>query len=152
MKRRIPLPQAALIAAVIFADTASKEWALAVLKDAEPIVVAPILRLVYVENTGVAFGLLAGGSRWLLVALALGLSAFLVYYMRQAANAAEKWGCALMLSGAIGNMADRVRFGYVVDFIDAHVAGYHWPAFNVADISISCGAMLFIYAMLRAKR
>ena len=141
------------VVGILIADIASKQWATAILKNDAPIVWLPLLQLVYVENTGIAFGIFAGsGGRWLLVVLALLLSAALLYHMRQTADQCEKWACALIVAGALGNVIDRWRFGYVVDFIDVHWGGYHWPAFNVADTAISSGALLFAYRLLLRRQ
>lgn len=141
--------------ALFVADIVSKHWALTFLRDAPPLVVLPVLRFVYAENSGAAFGIFAGGgalARWLLIALALILCAVLGYVASQSRDAREKWACALVLAGAAGNIADRLRFGHVIDFIDVHLAHYHFPAFNIADTAITAGAALFIYTLLTAKK
>ena len=147
-QRREGLVLAAVAAAIIVADIATKQWALAALKNQSAYVLLPVLRLVYVENTGVAFGMLGDSSRWFLIAVALILMVILLYYLSRAAHAGERWACVLMLSGALGNTFDRLLFGYVIDFIDVHWQQYHYPAFNVADIAISLGGLCFAYFIL----
>ena len=143
-----------LAVCIVVADINSKNWVVAALKYEKPIDLLPILRLVYVENTGTAFGLFANDSevgRWLLVALTGGISIVLLTLLWQAASKIEMAAAALMVGGAVGNIYDRVLYGYVVDFIDAHWQGVHWPAFNVADIAISVGAVLFACVLLRGN-
>ncbi|NRB70774.1 MAG: lipoprotein signal peptidase [Xanthomonadales bacterium] len=106
------------------------------------------------HNTGAAFSFLAnagGWQRWFLTGLALLISVMLVLWITRLRRDERLLGLALalVLSGALGNVIDRLRFGYVVDFIDVHVAGYHWPAFNVADAAISCGIILLLLDALR---
>ena len=143
----------ALAGAVAAADVWSKQWAVRTLKDAAPVEVAPFLRFVYVENTGAAFGILAGGgARWFLLAVALALCIGLAVFLWRSSHAGERLAAALIIGGAVGNMHDRLRLGYVVDFIDAHWGGYHWPAFNIADMAISCGAVWFAYLLVMEGR
>ena len=103
-----------------------------------------MLALVYAENPGIAFGQLQeGGSfgRWFLTVLA-GLAAMAVFYYFWRTPRSEDrvlGACALLLAGILGNLTDRVRLGFVVDFILAHAGEYHWPVFNLADASICVG-------------
>lgn len=139
-------PSALLVAGIFLADWASKQWAIAVLHESPPIQLLPFLRLVYVENTGIAFGLFAGYGelgRWLLIASSALLVGVLIYYSRQTQSRWERFAALLIIGGAAGNILDRFRFGYVVDFVDVYIAAYHWPAFNVADMAISIGGVLF---------
>lgn len=108
-------------------------------------IIPGLLDLTFVRNTGASFGLFQGQSS-LLTVLALGAITFLaVYYFRRARN--DAWvavALGLQLGGAIGNVIDRLRYGYVVDFIDFP----RWPTFNVADSSITVGVALLMYALL----
>lgn len=112
----------------------------------------PFFNLALVFNPGAAFSFLsdAGGwQRWFFVALALAVSVWLTLLIRS--HAAERLlplAAALILGGALGNVIDRIRFGAVVDFLDVHAAGWHWPAFNVADAAISLGVALLIWQQL----
>ncbi|MEM1082422.1 MAG: signal peptidase II, partial [Pseudomonadota bacterium] len=106
---------------------------------------------------GAAFSLLAdagGWQRWFFVAIALGISAFLLTWLWQLPHQARALPVALMLllGGAIGNMVDRVRLGYVVDFIDLHARGWHWPAFNIADSAIVIGVIVLLIESLLPPR
>ena len=139
------LGQAAL---VIVLDQFSKLWVLSALKYGERIEVTPFFNLVLVFNPGAAFSFLsdAGGwQRWFFIVLALAVSVWLTLLIRQ--HASERLlplAAALILGGALGNVIDRIRFGAVVDFLDVHAAGWHWPAFNVADSAISVGVVLLV--------
>lgn len=110
-------------------------------------VVNDYFRLINARNDGIAFGLFAGGGQfgvWFFSIIALLLFALLVFCAARSGSIVERSAMALMAGGAIGNVYDRVRFGYVVDFADAHIGDYHWPAFNVADAAISIGALLWM--------
>jgi signal peptidase II len=146
-----------LILLVVAADQWSKEYMLYDLNliRGQSYEVTPFFNLVMVWNQGVSFGMFSGESevtRWVLVvltgALAIGLSIWL-------------WRChdrllvtalGLIVGGAIGNIMDRLRYGAVADFLDVHVAGWHWPAFNVADACICMGvALLLLESIIRKK-
>jgi len=144
-----------IVAGVVLAlDQATKALALAFLAD-QTIAVTPFLNLVLVWNRGVSFGMLAGlGGRgpWLLTGLALLVAAILIVWLCREQRVLTGLALGLVIGGAIGNAIDRIRFGAVVDFLDAHLMGYHWPAFNVSDSAIVIGAGLLILDGLRAGR
>jgi signal peptidase II len=106
------------------------------------------LNLVLVYNKGAAFSMLADAPGWqtpLLIAFALAASAIVgTLIVRNPQKRLFCLGLALILGGALGNLIDRLRFGQVVDFLDVHAMGWHWPAFNVADSAITVGAVLLI--------
>lgn len=140
----------ALAAAIIVLDQATKLWALNALEPYRPVEVLPFFNLTLVFNPGAAFSFLSdadGWQRFFFIAVSLAISAFLVYWLMR--GAAGKQGLTvalgLILGGAIGNVIDRIYLGHVVDFLDFHVAGWHWPAFNLADSTIVCGAGLLIW-------
>ena len=144
--------------ALYFADQASKAWAVKALRFGEErVVIRGFLQLIYTENPGIAFGhLQEGGSfgRWFFVVLA-GAAAIAVFYyfLRTPRNDDRVLGaCALLLAGILGNLTDRVRLGYVVDFIVLHAGDYHWPTFNIADASITIGALLLAYDLVFSHR
>lgn len=116
----------------------------------ESINVMPMFNLTYVHNEGAAFSFLseAGGwQRWFFTIIAVSISGVLLYWLR-ALHASEKLmsiAYSLVLSGAIGNLIDRVSYGYVIDFLDFYYESYRWPAFNIADAAICIGAVLIIY-------
>ena len=116
--------------------------------------IAPFVNLVYAENTGIAFGLFAGGGGRIFLIAAVAAVAAVVAAMlwRRAHRPAEAAAYALLLGGALGNLQDRIRNGHVVDFIDVHAGGWHWPAFNLADSAISGAALLLIATLFRRAR
>ena len=140
--------------AVIALDQATKIAAVKWLDPASSVELAPMLGLVLAYNTGAAFSILstAGGwQRWLFIGLAVAICAFIVHWLRDLPRGARLTPLALslVLGGAAGNVIDRVRIGAVVDFIDFHVGGWHWPAFNVADSAICTGAVLLVVGAFR---
>jgi signal peptidase II len=142
------LPGGLLLAlTVLVLDQATKGLALASLDPYEPVVVTPFFNLVLVWNRGVSFGMLAGHGAWgpwLLTAMAAAIGAFLIVWLWRETRAVTRAALWLVLAGAVGNVIDRLRFGAVVDFLDFHAFGYHWPAFNVADSAIVVGAGLIL--------
>lgn len=114
--------------------------------------------LVLVHNKGAAFSFLssAGGwQRWFFIVLTLAVAVgLLIWLFRLSANLRRLCiGITLILGGAIANLIDRVRFGYVIDFLDVYVKGWHWPAFNVADAAICCGVgLLLLDSFFDAKK
>jgi len=147
------LALAALVAAL---DQLSKFAITRILTVGGNIELAPFFNLVLVHNRGAAFSLLSSASGWqreLFIAIAVIASVWVVYLLRR--HPREPLFClalSLILGGAIGNVIDRVLFGAVIDFLDFHVGGYHWPAFNVADSAITCGAALLIWDSLRSGK
>lgn len=113
------------------------------------IAVTPFFNLVHVHNTGAAFSLLAdqaGWQRWFFVGVALAATGLILWWLAGTrGRAAFCIALALILGGALGNLIDRLAYGHVIDFIDLHIAGWHWPAFNVADAAITVGAALLIW-------
>ncbi|CAB1368036.1 prolipoprotein signal peptidase (signal peptidase II) [Denitratisoma oestradiolicum] len=154
MRARL-FPWYALAAAVVAADQVTKAWVLAVLRLGEGMVLTPFFNLVLVFNRGAAFSFLAsaeGWQRWFFVVLALVISVGIVIAMRKAA--ANRWllaALALVLGGALGNVIDRLIYGAVVDFLDFHAAGWHWPAFNLADSAICVGIVLLLWQEFKHK-
>ena len=142
---------------VYLMDQASKAWAVRRLRFEDRTIIRGALDLVYAENRGIAFGQLQEGGafgRWFFVVLATGAAvAVLFYFFRTPRNDDRILGaCALLLAGILGNLTDRVRLGFVIDFIMLHAGSYHWPTFNVADASITFGALLLAYDLIFAGR
>ena len=136
---------------VIVLDQVSKTWVQGVFVPYESLQVLPVFNLVLVFNEGAAFSFLddAGGwQRWFFIVLACGVSVALALWLSKLdpRERIEAWGIGLVIGGAVGNVIDRLLLGKVVDFLDFHWAGHHWPAFNVADIAISCGVALLLLA------
>ena len=138
----------ALSAGIVLADQVTKWAVLAHFAHGERREVTAFLNLVLVYNKGAAFSMFADAPGWqtpLLIAFALGAAGIVSYLiLRNPAKRLLCLGLALILGGALGNLIDRVRFGHVVDFLDFHALGWHWPAFNVADSGITIGALLLI--------
>ncbi len=153
-----PIIYLAVSAFILLADQLTKAWAVGALKVRDSItVINGFLDFVYAENPGIAFGQFQeGGSfgRWLLAALAAAaITVIFVYFLRQRQYASRLTlaACALLLGGITGNLIDRVRFGYVIDFIFVHAGDYGWPVFNIADASICAGAALLAYEAFFTK-
>lgn len=133
---------------ILVLDQASKAWMLYdVLDPPRVIPITGFFNLVVVWNRGVSFGLFSAESAWgpfVLSGLALAISVALVFWLRRVDHRPLAVAIGLVLGGAIGNVVDRVRFKAVFDFLDFHVFGYHWPAFNVADSAITVGVVLIV--------
>jgi signal peptidase II len=139
----------ALAAAIVAADQLTKLAVLAYFSNRVPREeITGFFNLVLVYNKGAAFSFLASAPGWqtpLLAGFALVASVILGWLIvRDARKRLFCLGLALILGGALGNLIDRLRFGHVVDFLDFHALGWHWPAFNVADSGITVGAVLLI--------
>ena len=139
----------------VLLDQISKWVVLGTLQPGETRYVAPFWTWVLTFNPGAAYSFLsdAGGWQlWFFTLLALGVSGWIVVMLRQHRNEFRlSLALTLVLGGAVGNVIDRLRFGAVVDFIQWHVAGYYWPAFNLADSAICLGAALLLLDQLRSK-
>ena len=139
---------------IILLDQLSKWVVLGTLQPGDSRYVAPFWNWVLTFNPGAAFSFLsdAGGwQRWFFTVLALGVSGWIVVLLRRHCNEFRlSLALTMVLGGALGNVIDRVRFGAVVDFIQWHVAGYYWPAFNVADSAITVGAIFLVFSQLTA--
>ena len=137
---------------IIALDQFSKWIVLKNISLGETIYVAPFWNWVLAFNPGAAFSLLAdqpGWQRWLFSVLALAVAGWVAVMLRQ--HPQQKLlslALTLVMGGALGNVIDRIRFGAVVDFVQWHVAGYYWPAFNVADSAITIGAILLVIEQL----
>ncbi|GGB25437.1 MULTISPECIES: signal peptidase II [Rhodobacterales] len=107
--------------------------------------VFPGFNLVFHRNTGVSFGMLGDVSPFILVALALVIAAWIAVLAFRTERSSDAVGYGLILGGAIGNVADRVRFGGVTDFLDFYIGETHWPAFNLADTAIFCGVVVLLF-------
>jgi signal peptidase II len=139
----------ALSAAIVAVDQLTKWLVLGYFENRYPRVeLTGFFNLVLVFNKGAAFSLFAQAAGWqtpLLAAFALAAAVIVsVLIVRNPGRGLLCLGLALILGGALGNLIDRVRFGHVVDFLDFHALGWHWPAFNVADSAISVGAVILI--------
>jgi signal peptidase II len=119
-------------------------------------VVENFFHLTYVRNKGAAFGIFADSAVRVpfLISVSLVASLGILWYLGKLRDSQvlTNFALSLIFGGAVGNLIDRVRFGEVIDFLDAHWYQYHWPAFNVADSAISVGVALLLIDMLREER
>jgi signal peptidase II len=142
---------------VLAADQASKYWVLHIihLPELGSIAILPVLNLTFVENRGITFGLLNSGGGFAaaaLAAVALAVVVGLGIWLRRAETALVAGALGAICGGAIGNVLDRARLGYVVDFIHAHVGDWSWYVFNVADAAIVCGVAALVLDSLIGRR
>jgi signal peptidase II len=141
---------------VIVLDQATKFLASGMLILHDPVALLPFFNLTLMHNTGAAFSFLAGASgwqRWFFTVLAVIVSIVLVVWLRRL-QPQEKWmaaALALVLGGAVGNLIDRLMYGYVVDFIQLYYKDWYYPAFNIADSAITVGAVMLVIDTLRSK-
>ena len=141
-------------AVVLVLDQVTKVWAVDALLGKAPIVVVPgFFDFSLVYNTGAAFGLLADAHGWqntFFIVVAVAVSAFILWSLARSkpGEAQSAVALALIFGGAIGNVIDRVRQGYVVDFVHWFYGNWHWPTFNIADAAISVGAVLLVLDIL----
>jgi len=143
---------------IILLDQLTKAWITMTLRVHEGFsVVDGFFNIVHVRNPGAAFGFLAGASpafrSFFFIAVTAAAILIILQYLRKARieDLSLIVALALIVAGAVGNLIDRVRFGEVVDFLDVYIGTYHWPAFNVADSAITCGAILLAMILLRRK-
>ncbi len=154
------LPQASsskwyvlLALGVLIADQMTKWWAQMSLPMAQAIKVTDFLNWFLIYNPGAAFSLLSqadGWQRWFFTVIGIVAAVVIIWLLQK--NTHDRPFClalSLILGGAIGNVLDRLLYGAVVDFIDVHYDGWHWPAFNIADSAISIGATLIVINEIR---
>jgi signal peptidase II len=146
-----------LSALVVALDQGTKWMAEAALDPYLPVPLVPSFNLTLMYNEGAAFSFLAGAGgwqRWFFAGLAALVTIALGVWLHRlmATERATALGIALVMGGAVGNLIDRILTGRVVDFIDVYYAGWHWPAFNLADSAITLGVALLLVATLREGR
>lgn len=140
---------------VLVLDQASKLWIVSAFELYESYDLIPHLRLFYVHNTGAAFSFLSqadGWQRWFFAAIAIAASVLVFVWLKRlhAGQLRLALGLSLILGGALGNLIDRLMYGYVIDFIDAYYGSWHWPVFNLADSAITLGVILVLLDALLA--
>ena len=144
--------------AVFFVDQTTKALAVRRLRFGDDVALIPgFLNLAYAQNTGVAFSMLddhGDPGRWGLSSVALIAAGLVLYFIWRTPRSDDRilGALALLLAGIIGNVTDRIRLGFVIDFIDVQFGAWHYPTFNVADIAVCCGAGLLIIDMFLTKR
>lgn len=137
-----------IAAIVVLLDQLSKITLSRLLAYGQSEYITSFFNLVMVYNKGAAFSFLAdqqGWQRYFFAGISFAASLLIIWMLRR--NPSQKLFCSalsLILGGAIGNLIDRLAYGHVIDFLDVHIAGWHWPAFNVADSAITIGAVLFV--------
>jgi signal peptidase II len=138
---------------VVILDQLTKQMIVARFQYGEVHFVTSWFNLVLAHNTGAAFSFLANAGGWqrgFFITVTLIITGVLLWMLRD--HKGNRWmalALALVIGGAIGNLIDRVLYGYVVDFVQWHAGGYHWPAFNVADSAISLGAVMLVVDSFR---
>jgi signal peptidase II len=146
----------AVAGVVVVLDQLAKYAITRTIDHAQIIEITPFFNLVLWHNTGAAFSFLAGAAGWqrlFFCAIAAVASVWIIVLLRS--HAREPLFCmalSLILGGALGNLIDRIWLGAVTDFLDFHAMGWHFPAFNVADAAITCGAALIVMDSLRTPR
>ena len=144
-RRRRPTAWGLAAAVLVFAaDQASKLWVLAA-HAGLPVEVAPFFNIVLVWNRGVSFGLFGAAGPLLLAAIGAAVAGVLVVWMLRSARRFEALALGAVAGGAAGNILDRLTRGAVVDFLDFHIGGWHWYAFNLADSAITVGVAMLLF-------
>jgi len=146
-----------VVAAIVIAfDQATKITIERLFEFGDSTPITSFFNLVLTYNKGAAFSFLSAASGWqgtLFMVVGIAASAFIVWLLtRHGKQKLFSTALALILGGALGNVIDRLAYGHVIDFLDFHLGGWHWPAFNVADSAIVCGAALLIVDELRRMR
>ncbi len=139
--------------AVILLDQVTKQIVFTRLSLYEVVPLLGLLNLTHMHNTGAAFSMLSQASPLFFIVLGVVVSIAVLWWLRKNPRGQTLVCIALVLiqGGALGNVIDRAARGYVIDFVDFHFAGWHWPAFNVADSAICVGAALLLWDMLRER-
>ena len=148
----------AIASGVFLIDQTTKAWAARILRfDGDRPIISGLLNLVYAQNTGVAFSMLddhGDAGRWGLSVVAFVAGVLVLYFFWRTPRTDDRilGALALLLAGISGNVCDRLRLGFVIDFIDVQFGGWHYPTFNVADAAICVGAGLLILDMFLSKK
>jgi len=127
---------------IIVLDQITKHLVLKYMNPFESIEIFPFLHIVSVRNTGGAFGMFKGVGSTLFIAVSVMAIIFVIWLLIRTKEG--YFGLSLILGGAIGNLIDRLRYGWVVDFIDFSIGKFHWPAFNVADSALTIGVIVVL--------
>ena len=138
-----------LSALVIIIDQITKRIVDTTMQLYQSIELIPYFQLTYMRNQGAAFSFLSGAGgwqRWFFIGLAVIASVFICFWLKKL-NRSQRWEAiawSLVLGGALGNLIDRILYGYVIDFLDVYIGDWHWPAFNVADSAITLGVAMLL--------
>jgi signal peptidase II len=137
---------------LIFVDQVSKYYVEKLILPGRSIpIVQNLFQLTLVQNPGVAFGLFRRSGPFLFIIVSILFIALFFFFLKGLSRKGLLWrlGLGLILGGALGNLIDRLRWGYVVDFLDFSLRGHHWPAFNFSDLGIITGVAILCYKMLK---
>ncbi|MBV44649.1 MAG: signal peptidase II [Rhodobiaceae bacterium] len=139
-----------------FIDRISKNEILSIFEEnnLEKIFINPFLDLFLVFNTGISYGLLGGESsfqKWLLIIVSVSIVAFLLLWVKDSTSRLVNISFSFITGGALGNILDRILYGGVIDFISLHAYGYYWYIFNIADVFIVFGVILFLIKILMER-
>lgn len=141
---------------VLAADQLSKDWLIGLMRANDgQIELTPFFNLVMVWNRGVSFGLFSDAGddrRWILILVTAAIVVWLMLWLWRARGLLLALALGGVIGGAVGNIVDRIRLGAVADFFDFHVAGWHWPAFNIADGAIVAGVFLLLIDSFRPRQ
>lgn len=140
----------------LFIDRISKNEILSIFEEnnLEKIFINPFLDLFLVFNTGISYGLLGGESsfqKWLLIIVSVSIVAFLLVWTKDSTSRLVNISISFITGGALGNILDRILYGGVIDFISLHAYGYYWYIFNIADVFIVFGVILFLIKILMER-
>lgn len=138
-----------IVSSVLLLDQLTKYLVSTYISPLDSIEILPFLHLVHIRNTGAAFGMFKNfGSSFFIL---LSIVAIIIVLSLLKKGTYSRFGLSLVLGGALGNLIDRIRFGKVVDFIDFSIGDFHWPAFNVADSSLTIGMSVIFFLILIKK-
>jgi signal peptidase II len=156
---RLPFAPLTLAFGIILADQISKVLVRTYLLAWDVLPVVPgFFNLVHIQNKGAAFGFFSHGqAQWqpiffIIITVAAVAIILSLMWTGQRQDRMFQFSLGAILGGAVGNRIDRIRFGMVTDFLDIYIGRFHWPAFNIADMAISCGALLLLIAVYRKGR
>ncbi len=149
MRQRL-LPYFTLAIFTLFIDQLTKIIVKQYVGPLSTVRVLPFFNIIYVENTGSAFGLFKELGSFFFIIISLIVIATVILFILKEKN--NKLGYALILGGAVGNLLDRIQYGYVIDFLEFHVGGYYWPIFNIADSALTIGVLILLYETLIVQR
>ena len=145
MKHRAFVFGLVIITVVFAVDQWTKQLAIDGLSNPHRVIeVTPFMNFLLAWNSGVSFGLFQGQAPWVMIGATAAITIGFLIWMWRTRDRLLGIALALVIGGAVGNLVDRLRHGAVTDFIDMHVAGYHWPVFNIADSAITIGAVLLL--------
>ena len=139
-----------IVVVIFFLDQWTKNWIIENLSLYEKITISNFFNLTHQQNTGAAFSFLAeagGWQRWFLSIVAMIVSGYIAYWLYELKNSTQWfliYGLSLVLGGALGNVFDRIRLGYVTDFLQVFIGSWPFPSFNIADAAITIGAIFII--------